>query len=148
MGELLELTKEAFARNDANDVDGFVATQAADCEWVTPDGPLHGRDEVRQYAGRFRAAFPDGRHTIDRAIESGDTVAIEGRWSGTHTGAFATPQGDVPPTGRAVQMTFALFVHGDPAAREASRVALYMDQLAMLAQLGLLPEPQTTGAGA
>ena len=82
MGELLELVHEAFRRNDANDLDGFVAMQAADCEWVTPDGPLHGRQAVRQYVGRFRRAFPDGRHAIDRAVESGRTVAVEGRWSG------------------------------------------------------------------
>ena len=148
MGELLDLTHEAFRRNDANDVDGFCAMQAADCEWVTPDGPLHGREAVREYVGRFREAFPDGRHTIDRAIESGDTVALEGRWSGTHTGTFATPQGDVPPTGRRLEMAFALFVTGEPAVGEAARVALYMDQLAMAAQLGLLPDPQATGATA
>jgi predicted ester cyclase len=148
MGEVLDLTKEALERNDAGDVDGFVALQAADCEWLTPDGPLHGRDAVREYVERFRAAFPDGRHSIDRALEAGDSVAIEGTWSGTHTGAFATPQGDVPPTGRAVRMTFALFVRGEPAAGEASRVAMYMDQLALAAQLGILPEPQPTGATA
>src|SRR4051812_28814970 len=146
MGEALDLTREALERNDANDVDGFIAMQAADCEWLTPDGPLHGRDAVRDYMRRFRAAFPDGRHTIDRAVEDGDRVAVEGRWTGTHTGAFATPQGDVPPTGQPVTMTFALFVEGDFAKREASRVAIYMDQMAMAAQLGLLPEAQATGA--
>ena len=148
MGEVLELTREAFRRTDANDLDGFMALQAPDCEWLTPDGPLHGRDAVREYVGGFRTAFPDGVHTIDREIESGDTVAIEGHWTGTHTGPFPTPQGEVPPTGRTVHMSFALFVQGDPAIGEASRVALYMDQLAMAAQLGLLPEPQATGATA
>lgn len=148
MGEVLELTTEAFRRNDAGDIDGFVAMQAPDTEWLTPDGPLHGREEVREYVGRFRAAFPDGRHTIDRAVETGNEVALEGRWTGTHTGVLATPQGDMPPSGRTVHMTFALFVSGDPAAGEASRVALYMDQFAMAAQLGLLPEPQATGATA
>src|SRR4051794_28173315 len=148
MGELLDLTREAFRRNDANDAEGFVALQAADCEWLTPDGPLHGRDAVREYGGRFRAAFPDGRHTIVRTVESGGEVAVEGTWTGTHTGVLATPAGDAPPTGRAVHMTFALFVSGDPAAGEASRVALYMDQMALAAQLGMLPEPQATGATA
>jgi predicted ester cyclase len=148
MGEVLELTREAFRRNDANDVDGFVAMQAADTEWVTPDGPLHGREAVREYVGRFRQAFPDGRHTLVRAIETGDEVALEGTWSGTHTGVLATPAGDVPPTGRTVTMAFALFVSGDPAVGEASRVSLYMDQFAMAAQLGMLPEPQATGATA
>jgi predicted ester cyclase len=146
MSDLLDLTREALARNDANDLDGFLAMQTADCEWSTPDGRLRGRDAVREYVARFRQAFPDGRHEIDRAIESGGRVAVEGRWSGTHTGAFPTPQGDVPPTGRTVAMAFALFVEGDPQAREASRVAIYMDQLAMAAQLGLLPEPQAAAA--
>ena len=78
---------------------------------------------------------------IDRAVEADDAIAIEGRWSGTHTGPFAMPEGDVPPTGRSVTMAFALFVSGDPAVGEASRVAIYMDQLVIAAQLGLLPEP-------
>ena len=148
MGEVLELTREAFRRNDANDVDGFVAMQAEDTEWLTPDGALHGREAVREYVGHFRAAFPDGRHTILRAVESGNDVALEGHWRGTHTGVLATPQGGVPPTGRTVEMTFSLFVSGDPAAGEASRVALYMDQFAMAAQLGMIPDPQATGATA
>jgi predicted ester cyclase len=146
MGDLLKLVEEGFRRSDANDLDGFVAMQAADCEWSTPDGSLHGRDAVREYVGRFRDAFPDGRHTIDRALETGTQVAVEGRWTGTHTGALPTPQGDVPPTGRTVTMQFALFVEGDPAVGEAARVGLYMDQLAMIAQVGLLPEPQATAA--
>jgi hypothetical protein len=35
-----------------------------------------------------------------------------------------------------VTIAFGLFVEGDLEKREASRVALYMDQLAMAAQLG------------
>jgi predicted ester cyclase len=146
MGELLELVREGFRRNDANDVDGFAAMMAADCEWSSPEGTVHGRDAVREYVGRFRTAFPDGRHTIDRALESGTTVAIQGRWAGTHTGTFATPEGDVPATGRRLEVPFALFIDGDPAAGEASRVGVYMDHMTLAAQLGLLPEPQTAGA--
>lgn len=141
MGETLELVREALALNDRNDIDGFVAMQAPDCEWLTPDGPLHGRDAVRDYVSRHRTAFPDGRHTIDRTHETDDTVCIEGRWTGRHTGPFETPQGDVPATGRGVEMAFALFVEAAPGSRTASRVAIYMDQLSMLVQLGLVPEP-------
>jgi hypothetical protein len=49
---------------------------------------------------------------------------------------------------RRARRTFALFVHGDLAKREARRVAPYMDQMAMAAQLGLIPESQATGATA
>ena len=142
MGEMLELVELAFERSDTNDLDGFVAMQAPECEWLTPDGVLRGREAVREYVGRFREAFPDGRHTIDRAYESGDAaIAIQARWSGRHTGALETPQGAVPPTGRAVELPFALFVEGDLERRLATRVGLYMDQLGLMAQLGLLPEP-------
>jgi predicted ester cyclase len=146
MGRMLELTQEAFRRNDANDVEGFVAMQAPDCAWDTPDGPLRGREAVHQYVSRFREAFPDGRHTILRAVETESEVALEGTWSGTHTGTFATPQGDVPPTGRSATIAFGLFVTGDLEAEQATRIALYMDNLAIAAQLGLLPAPQATGA--
>jgi predicted ester cyclase len=148
MGEALDFLREGLRRNDANDLDGFVALMAADVEWLTPDGALHGADAVREYVGVFRAAFPDGRHTIDRAVESGSSVAVEGHWTGTHTGTFATPQGDVPPTGRTVSMAFALFVDGDLETGECRHCAIYMDQMAMAAQLGLIPEPQATGATA
>ena len=146
MGRMLELTQEAFRRNDANDLDGFVAMQAPDTVWQTPDGPVEGREGVREYVTRFREAFPDGRHTIVHAVESDDEVAIEGTWTGTHTGTFATPQGDVPPTGRTATIAFALFVSGDVEAEQATRIGLYMDNLAIAAQLGLLPDPQATGA--
>jgi predicted ester cyclase len=146
MAELLDFVKAGLRRIDAADVDGFVALMAPDCEWVTPDGPLHGRDAIREYVAVFRTAFPDGRHTIDAAIESGDTVAIQGRWAGTHTGPFLSPQGEVPPTGRTVEVPFALFVSGDPAVGQARRVAFYMDHLTIGVQLGLMPEPQATGA--
>ena len=148
MGEALDFLREGLRRNDANDIDGFVALMAADVEWLTPDGSLHGPDAVREYVGVFRTAFPDGRHTIERAVESGSSVAVEGHWTGTHTGAFATPQGDVPPTGRAVSMAFGLFVDGDLETGECRRCAIYMDQMALAAQLGLIPEPQATGATA
>jgi predicted ester cyclase len=148
MGEVLDLLREGLANNDANDMDAFIAGQAPDVEWVTPEGVLAGRDAVREYVSIFRTAFPDGRHTIERALESGSKAAVEGRWTGTHTGPLTTPQGELPPTGRTVTMAFALFVEGDLEARQASRVALYMDQMAMGAQLGLIPEPQATGATA
>jgi SnoaL-like domain len=148
MGEVLDLTYEAFRCNDANDIDGFCAMQAADCEWLTPDGPLHGREAVREYVGRFRAAFPDGRHTIDRAVETDDTVALGDVGAGRTPACSPRRRATCRRPAARCTWPFALFVHGEAAAREASRVALYMDQFAMAAQLGLLPEAQATGATA
>jgi len=142
MGLALELLKDGFRKMDADDVDGFVAMQAADCEWSTPDGLLEGPEAVREYVQRWHDGFPGGVHTIERSYECGEsTVVAEGTWRGTHTGALQTPAGPVPATGRDVSLRFCVVVEGDLAAREAKRVSLHMDQLSFLAQLGLIPEP-------
>jgi predicted ester cyclase len=142
METALQLLTKAFDRIDSGDVEGFLALQAADCEWVTPAGVLHGREAVQAYVGAWHEGFPVGKHEIERAYEVGaDTICVEGCWYGTHTGTLPTPAGDVPATGRDVQLPFALIVAGDLDAGQARRVAIYHDQLAFMTQLGLVPEP-------
>jgi predicted ester cyclase len=87
----------------------------------------------------FAVAVPDGRHTIVRVVSDRDRCAIEGLWTGTHTGPMAGPAGEVPPTGRSVTLPFC-----GVATRRDERIAevtVYFDQMTMLAQLGLVPEP-------
>lgn len=87
----------------------------------------------------FAVACPDGRHTITGVVDGGDTFAIEGIWTGTHTGPLAGPAGEVPPTGRSVVLPFCGI-----ASRRGDRIAavtVHLDQMTMLGQLGLLPEP-------
>jgi predicted ester cyclase len=90
----------------------------------------------------FAVACPDGRHTISDVVADGNRFAIEGVWTGTHTGPMAGPAGEVPPTGRTVVLPFC-----GVATRRGDRIAavtVYLDQMTMLAQLGLLPEPVST----
>ena len=87
----------------------------------------------------FAVAFPDGRHTVTDVVDDGNRFAIEGTWTGTHTGPMAGPAGEIPPTGRRVVLPFCGVATGRDD-RIAS-VTVYLDQLTMLAQLGLLPEP-------
>jgi predicted ester cyclase len=87
----------------------------------------------------FATAFPDGTHTITAVVEDGDRAAIEGTWAGTHTGPMAAPAGEIPPTGRYVALPLC-----GVATRRDDRIAavtVYLDQMSMLAQLGLVPEP-------
>src|SRR4051794_30723919 len=71
--------------------------------------PLRGREEVREFAGRFRAAFPDLAFagTAD-LIAEGDYVVGQWKGGGTHTGdAFDDiPVGSLPAgTGRTMEFT-------------------------------------------
>ena len=94
----------------------------------------------------FWEAFPDAHNELDRLIAEGPIVAAEGRFSGTHSGALRTPQGEIPATGRDVEFRWAVTceVRGDELVSEH----LYFDQLELLTQLGLAPAAPPKAAAA
>ena len=75
------------------------------------------------------------RFTVEDVIAEGDKVVVRWTNSGTHTGEFL----GIPPTGR------AFTIGGIDVYRVADgRLCEHwhqLDQLSMLGQLGLLPEP-------
>jgi ketosteroid isomerase-like protein len=96
---------EAFNRRD---IDGWVAAFAPEATWhEMPSGEVFGvPDGVRLYYERFATAFPDGRCT-EIVIREGDGFAVgEFIGSGTNTGPLATPEGDLPPTGKRIDIPF------------------------------------------
>jgi predicted ester cyclase len=120
-----------------NDRDSDADPWAADAELVVPGGEANGRDRVLRFLGVFHEAFPDLRLEIKRLITDGPTAAAEGTLSGTHDGVLHTPNGDVAPTGRAVELRWAAVyvTEGDTLKSEH----LFFDQMDFLGQLGLLP---------
>jgi len=71
--------------------------------------PLRGREAVREFAGKFRAAFPDLNFwgTAD-LIAEGDYVVGQWEGGGTHTGApfDDMPFGELPAgTGKVMRFT-------------------------------------------
>jgi predicted ester cyclase len=75
----------------------------------------------------------------DTNVIAGDNGAvIEFIGRGTHTGTLASPMGEIPPTGRRVELPFC----------EVYRItngkivggSTYFDLAGMLQQLGLMPE--------
>jgi hypothetical protein len=63
----------------------------------------------------------------------------EGMYSGTHAGILTTPQGDVPPTGRKLDLRFCDVFQVQGARAVARRLSF--DNVEFLTQLGLMPEP-------
>jgi predicted ester cyclase len=98
-------------------------------------------DALRPYLVGFAGAFPDARYTINRVIESGASVALEGVYSATHTGTLRMPDGtELAATGRHVRVPFVtLFdVEGDKISSHRA----YWDVATVMAQLGLMPSGQ------
>jgi predicted ester cyclase len=108
-----------------------------DGELVAPNATMRGREHILAFFGVFWEAFPDGRLETWRVLAEGPIVAAEGRFSGTHTGVLRTPAGEVPATGRNVDLRWmsSYEVRGDELASER----LYFDQAELLGQLGLMP---------
>ncbi len=110
-----------------------------------PPGHNQGPDSMRALAGMLRSAFPDLHFTIEELIAEGDLVAGRLTMRGTHDG----PLMGMPPTGRPVEqarMHFVRFRDGKAIEHWGVR-----DDVGMLRQLGLMPEPHgegrpTTGA--
>ena len=105
------------------------------------DVNLQGRDATTGYALSWLNAFPDAQITAHHELAAGDWVVQEFSFTGTHTAPMQSPMGEIPPTnrslnGRGVQI---FRVEGDVVVD----TRLYFDQVEVLTQLGLMPEPAT-----
>jgi steroid delta-isomerase-like uncharacterized protein len=138
MADSLEAARRHDEAFNAHDSEARMATEAPDIETVLPGGiTLRGPDQVVGFLQIFWTALPDARVTAENEIVAGDTVVVEGSLTGTHTGTFRAPQGDIPATGNPIQLRFASVK--TIRAGKVSSEHLYFDQLDFLQQLGALP---------
>jgi len=127
-----------FAAVDSKNVENFAAVEAPDLDMKTPMGAFKGTAGHQQMTKGFAAAFPNFKHTVGRCVESGDTIACEGAFSGDNTGPMTMPNGKtIPATGKHVTFEFAgvaVVKNGKVAA-----VNVYFDNMGFMQQLGLAP---------
>ena len=124
---------------DAKDFAALSDVLAPDCEFAHPVATVRGLDAIAEFLAGMGAPFPAPRHELTDVVAAGDTVTVEGIWHGTQDGPLPTPQGELPPSGRRVSVPFAAVarIRGERIAS----VHVYVDQLAFMSQLGLLPIP-------
>lgn len=125
---------------NAKDAEGRKAVSATDIVLEMPGGMvLKGWDQVSQVEAAFWTALPDSQIVPASTYVDGDTVIAEGTASGTHTGPFITPQGEVPPSGNPVNLRYVsvkTIVDGKLVAEH-----LYFDQMEFMMQIGAMPPP-------
>jgi predicted ester cyclase len=103
----------------------------------TPQGTLD-RNGFKEYVATWRGGFPDIHCEVDDLIEEGDQVAWSVRATGTHTGDFM----EIPPTGRIVDfdsLNIGRFRDG-----RGYQHKVLMNDVKMMTQLGVMPEPPAT----
>jgi ketosteroid isomerase-like protein len=137
MSQLEQMLDAHYAGVNAGDLDAALSVFDPDCEIVTPDGTMKGVAAQRALGEAFRTAAPDNRLNALRTFEVGDTIIVEGVYTGTHTGPLVGPGGTIPATGRAFSFPYCDVLQ----ARDGRFVShhIYWDNVTFLAQLGLMP---------
>jgi steroid delta-isomerase-like uncharacterized protein len=99
------LARRIYEAFNKKDLDACLALATEDVRVVlTPfNQTFQGRAGFRDFMTGFARAFPDLTITITHQVATDGEVVNECTWRGTHTGPLATPSGDVPPTGKAVE---------------------------------------------
>lgn len=102
-------------------------------------GQPNGIEGLRARAGAIVAAFRP-TFTLRHVIAEGDLVAVHWTNAGTHVGEFM----GVPPSGRPVTLS-GIDIHRLRGGRLAEHWHV-VEELQMLQQLGVIPQPQEAGA--
>ncbi len=131
--ELLHGSLEAW---NAHDRDRWIEYAADGIEVLVSGGVrASGIEGAAQLYDTWHEAFPDNRVEPTLTLVQGGNGMHESHFRGTHTGTMRGPGGDIPATGRPVDIPFValLAVEGD----ELTSFRVYFDLLDMLGQLGL-----------
>ena len=127
---------------NAGDLDACMELYAEDAVQRMHDGTFAGRSAIRERLARDLITCPDATYTVGSFVEQGDSFADEWTFTGTQTGPFPLPDGtQLPPTGKRVQIRGMELVQ----VRDGKIVVdnLYYDSMAVVAQLGFLPQGAT-----
>jgi len=137
------LLDRAVAVYNEGDLDGYVDLYTDDAVLTTPEGAYKGKGELRERFARELNALSDIRFDVLSYVEDDDSFADEFIFAGTHTGPLLMPDGtDLPATGRRVEIRGMEMVQVRAGRMTVDN--LYYDNIALIAQLGLLP-PSKTG---
>ena len=84
----------------------------------------------------YRAAFPNLRFDVEDVLASGDRVVTRARATGTHQGELM----GMPPTGKDVDVQLIDIMRFDEDSLVPAEHWGVVDMLAMMQQLGVVPE--------
>jgi steroid delta-isomerase-like uncharacterized protein len=96
--------------------------------------PLRGPDGLRSFVETYKAAYSDGRITVDEQFAEGDTVTTRWTGQGTNDGELL----GIPATGKQVTVT-GITVSRLSGGKVVEEHTVW-DTFGMLRQLGVVPD--------
>jgi steroid delta-isomerase-like uncharacterized protein len=110
----------------------------AQFQLIPSNTKFSGKEGYLHLAQGWANAFPDGQCHISNIAAGEDWAVVEFAGRGTQTGPLMSPEGNIMPTGKSVDIPFC-----DVFKIKNGRVVSlneYFDTATMMKQLGLLPE--------
>ena len=98
---LLNRVLKTFADCDA---DATAALYEQDAVYHMYPEVFEGRDAIRESMAAWFAAFPDTQWELNNLMSAGDTFIAEGTFRGTHKGPLKNAEGEIPATGKRVEV--------------------------------------------
>jgi steroid delta-isomerase-like uncharacterized protein len=129
------VVRRVYTTFNDHDLDAAAALVTDDFELVDVATGLtyHGSAGFREWLAPWLAAVPDARTEVTSLIVQGDWVATEHTGRGTHSGSLPTPGGELPPSGRPVELRFGEFF--ELRGGKIARLRAYWDVGTLLRQV-------------
>ncbi|MGE5847612.1 MAG: ester cyclase [Ignavibacteria bacterium] len=99
---------------------------------------LSGKEGYLQVVQGWTNAFPDGLCDITNIIAGEDGAVVEFIGRGTQTGKLVSPEGEIMPTGKHVDVPFCDVIRIKNG--KITSLNSYFDTATMMKQLGIIPE--------
>src|SRR5262245_41603279 len=110
MNDAKRVLEQAIELWNTGDREGWAALYQPDVVYEAPGGArISGLEDLKvKYFDALLEAAPDRSSVVDELIAEGDLVVEEGRYVGTHTGTWRSPDGvEVPATGKSLDFAFS-----------------------------------------
>jgi steroid delta-isomerase-like uncharacterized protein len=102
---------------------------------VGTERKVEGVDNVLAIWKGWATAMPDSKATFHSEVVSGNSVVLEMTWRGTHKGPLKMPTGDIPATGKNMELRAIQVI--EVANDKVKSVRQYFDVGSLLRQLGV-----------
>ena len=136
-----DVARESVECYSAGDFDRLRSLLADDFyeEELATQRRLEGADARVKTVQGWKRAFPDEHGTITGVYTSGNTVAIEVTWEGTHSGPMAMPDGqELPPSNKPFTVKSVQVIEVEDGKMKALRT--YFDLMTLLQQIGAMDQ--------
>ena len=134
--EIVKLARKQVDAFNTGDWEQLRASLASDSLYdeLGTQRKIEGPEKIVELFKGWKTAFPDAVGTVTSAVASGNKVALEVTWKGTHTGPLESAEGTVPASGKRQETPAAFFFTFEGDKIKESRH--YFDSMTLLKQIG------------